>query len=230
MNQHNEVIRDGVDINISVDDWYSGTSPAVDQDVYRYMDLAPLYIEPVAITGLIYNGNPQYLTTTGFASHGTIYYSMDESNWSTTRMTGTAAGTYTSYWKLDGEPGYESVSSTPIVTTIIANKSPRTLSFSSEYLVLDKSSSGTLAAIVSAGADDGTLTYSISNSIYGSVNSSGTVTTGTTEGSTTVTATISGGTNYEDASATYTLYVFATTHSYSYSGSYSSVTLPPGAY
>ena len=204
VNQHNEVIQDGVDVNISVDDWYSGTEPAVDQDVYRYMDLAPLYIPPVAITGLIYTGSPQYLTTTGFASHGTIYYSMDETNWSTTRITGTAAGTYTSYWKLDGDSGYESVSSTPIATTIA--KANRTVSFSNPTTSVDEGSTVTNVATVSAGASDGTLTYSSSNTNYATVNSSGVV-TGVAAGSVTITASITGGTNYNDANGSYSLTV-----------------------
>ena len=229
VNQHNEVIQDGVDINISVNDWYSGTEPAVDQDVYRYMDLAPLYIPPVAITELIYNGSPQYLTTTGFASHGTIYYSMDETNWSTTRITGTAAGTYTSYWKLDGDSGYESVSSTPIATTIA--KANRTVSFSNPTTSVDEGSTVTNVATVSAGASDGTLTYSSSNTNYATVNSSGVV-TGVAAGSVTITASITSGADYNDASASYSLTVQSTfvSQDFSYTGTVQECTLPAGTY
>ena len=111
------------------------------------------------------------------------------------------------------------------------NKASRTLSFTDSYVVLNTSSNITKTATPSAGSGDGAITYSISSTTYATINSStGKVTSKTSDGSATVTATIAEGTNYLSASASYTLYVFATTHNYSYTGSYSSVTLPPGTY
>ena len=63
----------------------------------------PTYTAPVASTKLTYNGSSKYLTTAGSTSHGTIYYSLDGTNWYTTRRKKTNAGTYTSYWKLTGD-------------------------------------------------------------------------------------------------------------------------------
>lgn len=111
------------------------------------------------------------------------------------------------------------------------NKASRALSFADTYMVLNTSSTGTKTATPSAGSGDGAITYSIANTTYATINSStGAVTSKTSDGSVTVTATIAEGTNYLSATATYTLYVFATTHNYSYTGSYNSVTLPPGTY
>ena len=115
--------------------------------------------------------------------------------------------------------------------SFIINKASRTISFTNTYYVQNTSTTTTRTATPSAGSSDGAITYSISSTTYATINSSsGAVTSKTSDGSATVTATIAEGTNYLSASTSYTLYVFATTHNYSYSGSYSSVTLPPGTY
>lgn len=115
--------------------------------------------------------------------------------------------------------------------TFTIAKASRTLSFADSYMVLNTSSTGTKTATPSAGSGDGAITYSIANTTYATINSStGAVTSKTSDGSVIVTATIAEGQNYLGATATYTLYVFATTHNYSYNGSYRSVTLPPGTY
>lgn len=115
--------------------------------------------------------------------------------------------------------------------TFIIGKASRTLSFADTYMVLNTSSTGTKTATPSAGSGDGAITYSIANTTYATINSStGAVTAKTSDGSVIVTATIAEGQNYLSASASYTLYVFATTHNYSYSGSAKNVTLPPGTY
>lgn len=115
--------------------------------------------------------------------------------------------------------------------TFTIAKASRSLSFNGNYMVLNTSSTGTKTATPSAGSGDGAITYSIANTTYATINSSsGEVTSKNSDGSVTVTATIAEGTNYLSATTTYTLYVFATTHNYSYNGSYRSVTLPPGTY
>lgn len=115
--------------------------------------------------------------------------------------------------------------------TFTINKASRTISFGNTYYVQNTSTTTTRTATPSAGSGDGAITYSISSTTYATINSStGAVTSKTSDGSATVTATIAEGTNYLSASASYTLYVFATTHDYSYNGSYRSVTLPPGSY
>lgn len=280
----------------------------------------PTYTAPTA-RSLTYTGGQQYLVTAGSTSHGTIYYSSDNSTWSTTRPRQLSAGTYTTYWKLTGDANHNDVASKSISTTIAkANssltaaptkktltytgsaqelvnagtasggtvyykcttsnskptstsgfsssiptqtnagnyyvwyyvkgdsnhndtainstsvtptiaKASRTISFSDVYNVVAPSGTITKTAIPSAGSGDGAITYSISSTTYATINSSsGKVTAKTSEGSATVTATIAAGTNYNSASATYTLYVFATTHNFDYTGSVQSLLLPPGSY
>lgn len=186
----------------------------------------PTYTAPAA-RSIEYTGSSQYLTTTGSTSHGTIQYSEDGSSWSTTRVSKTTIGTYTTYWRLIGDSNHNDVASTSITTTIA--KVSRTLSFADTYAVV--APSGTVTKTATASAGGGTITYTISSTTYATINSSsGKVTAKTSDGSAVVTATISEDSTYQSASASYNLYVFATTHDYSYSGSYSSVTLPPGTY
>ena len=189
----------------------------------------PTYTAPVASSNLAYTGSAQYLTTAGSTSHGTFYYSSNGTNWYTSRRTGTTAGSYTTYWKLVGDSNHNDVSSQSIATSIA--KASRTLSFSDAYNVVAPSGTITKTATPSAGSGDGSITYSIGSTTYATIGSTtGKVTAKTTEGSTTVTATISGGTNYADASASYTLYVFSATHNFDHTGSVKSLLLPPGTY
>ena len=95
---------------------YSSCSASYTITVSTYK-VAPAYTAPTS-NNTTYNGSAQYLTTTGSTSHGTIYYSLDGSSWSTSRKQGTNAGTYTSYWKLTGDTYHSDINSTSITTTI----------------------------------------------------------------------------------------------------------------
>ena len=204
---------------------YTGTATGT----FTINKATPSYTAP-ATRSLTYNGGSQYLTTSGSTSHGTIYYSTDGSNWYTSRRTATTAGSYNCYWKLVGDSNHTDISSTYLGTTSIA-KASRTLSFADSYMVLNTSSTGTKTATPSAGSGDGAITYSISSTTYATINSStGKVTSKTSDGSATVTATIAEGTNYLSATASYILYVFTTVHNFSYTGSQQSKSLPPGSY
>ena len=189
----------------------------------------PTYTAPSA-KSLTYNGSSQALLNAGSTSHGTIQYSSDGSSWSTTIPSQTNAGSYTCYWRLIGDSNHTDVSSTSISTTIA--KANRTVSFSSPTTSVNVGSTATNTATVSAGSSDGTLTYSSSNTSYATVNSSGVV-TGVATGSVTITASITGGTNYNDASGSYSLTVAQaqpTVQNFSYTGAVQSVTLQPGTY
>lgn len=189
----------------------------------------PTYTAPTARTGLTYSGSSQRLVTAGSTSHGTIQYSSNGTTWSTTRPSSTNAGSYTTYWRLVGDSNHNDVTSTSLSTTIA--KASRTLSFADAYVVIAPSGNITKTATPSAGSGDGAITYSISSTTYATINSSsGKVTAKTSDGSAVVTATIAEGTNYLSATASYNLYVFATTHNFAYTGSVQNVTLPPGSY
>ena len=75
---------------------------------------------PAKIDPLTYNGQPQALVTAGRTNVGFLVYSLDGKNFSPEVPTGTGAGTYTVYYKVDGTADYTSVAvnATPISVTI----------------------------------------------------------------------------------------------------------------
>lgn len=142
-----------------------------------------------------YNGSAQYLLTGGTSNvSGSFSYS-----------TGTNAGSYTATWTFTptDTTNYNSVSGTVAATIAKAN---RTVSFSNPTTSVTVGDTVTNTATVSAGASDGTLAYSSSNTSYATVNSSGVV-TAVASGNVTITASITGGTNYNDASGSYSMSV-----------------------
>jgi hypothetical protein len=73
---------------------------------------------------LTYNKSSQALLNAGAVTGGTIYYSSNNVDWSTTIPSQTNAGTYTSYWKITGDSNHNDKASASISTTI----SPKTVS------------------------------------------------------------------------------------------------------
>ena len=65
---------------------------------------------------LTYNGSAQALVTAGTTNNGTLQYSLDNKNWSTTIPTGTNAGTYDVYYKVVGDSNHSD--STPVKLTV----------------------------------------------------------------------------------------------------------------
>lgn len=90
--------------------------------VISYSNIMPTYTAPTAKTNLEYTGEAQELVNPGSSKDGIIKYSLDNSTWSTNIPTGTAAQTYTVYWKLEGNTGFEDVSSSSISVSIAAAK------------------------------------------------------------------------------------------------------------
>lgn len=78
---------------------------------------APTYTAP-ANANPTYNRSAQEYITTGSTSHGTIQYSTNGSNWSTTRPTATNAGSYTCYYRLVGDANHADIPSTSVACTI----------------------------------------------------------------------------------------------------------------
>ena len=83
----------------------------------------PTYSAPTA-KSLTYNTSSQALLNAGAVTGGTIYYSSNNVDWSTTIPSQTNAGTYTSYWKITGDSNHNDKASASISTTI----SPKTVS------------------------------------------------------------------------------------------------------
>lgn len=122
----------------------------------------PSYSAPTA-KNLTYTGEAQTLLNAGSSTVGTIQYSEDETNWSTSIPTGTNAGTYTVYWKFAGsEIVY--VDSTAINVTI-AKAAPTYTAPTAKTLTYN----GGAQELLNAGtSNDGTISYSSDNENWGS--------------------------------------------------------------
>lgn len=75
-----------------------------------------------AISGLIYNGQPQALIKAGTTTGGTVQYSLDNASWSTDIPTGKDAKTYTVYYKVVGGTNYNDVAAQAITVSIAKAK------------------------------------------------------------------------------------------------------------
>lgn len=162
---------------------------------------------------LTYTGSAQNLVNAGTASGGTMYYKYTTTNSKPTSTSGfsssiptrTTAGTYYVWYYVAGDSNHTdtAISNTSVSVTI--SKASRTISFTSKPTLLDIDESATLAANVSDGSGDGTISFSSSNSSKASI--SGSTITGVANGTATITASVSAGTNYKAASTSYTVTV-----------------------
>ena len=147
---------------------------------------------PQAVTGLTYTGNPQALVTAGSADGGTLVYSLDENGeYTDTIPTGTAAQSYTVWYKVQGNANYNDTEAQS-VTAVIGNAL-------AEVTILPTANTltytGSAQALVTAGeADGGEIQYSLSkDSGY-----SDTVPTATNAGDYTVWYKVVGDENHSD--------------------------------
>ena len=85
----------------------------------------PTYTAPTVISGLYYTGVAQALVNEGAVSGGTMYYSLDNTNWNTTIPTGTDVGDYTVYYRIVGDASHADVIPSPntVEVTIVATVS-----------------------------------------------------------------------------------------------------------
>jgi hypothetical protein len=77
---------------------------------------------PAAVADLVYSGNPQTLITAGVASFGTVLYSTDGETYAEALPQGTAAGTYTVYYKVEGDANHNAFAAQTLNVTIATNK------------------------------------------------------------------------------------------------------------
>ena len=78
----------------------------------------PAVTTPTAVENLIYNGSAQALVNAGNTDFGTLLYSLDGQNYSDDIPTGTDAGTYTVYYKVEGSDNWNAVAAQTIEVTI----------------------------------------------------------------------------------------------------------------
>ena len=79
------------------------------------------YTAPTAKTDLHYTGETQALVNAGSATNGTMYYKVDDGDWSTDVASAISTGTYTVSYKVVGDAGYESTDPASFQVTISPN-------------------------------------------------------------------------------------------------------------
>ena len=114
---NNTNVTDEATVTVTGKDNYTGTKTAT----FSITKATPTVTAPVAKTGLTYTGQTQALITAGQTSGGTMQYSTDGTNYSTTIPTGTAAQGYTIYYKVVGGSNYNDVAATSLKVTISPN-------------------------------------------------------------------------------------------------------------
>ena len=87
---------------------------------FKIVDADAEFTAPTAKTGLVYNGKAQELLTAGHTKYGTLKYSADGTNYSTSIPTGTDAKTYTVFYKVDGDGNHKGTDAATVEVTISA--------------------------------------------------------------------------------------------------------------
>ena len=93
---------------------YSGSREVL----FTIAKATPTVTTPTAVENLIYNGSAQALVNAGNTDFGTLLYSLDGQNYSADIPTGTDAGTYTIYYKVEGSDNWNAVAAQTIEATI----------------------------------------------------------------------------------------------------------------
>ena len=140
---------------------------------------------------LTFNNANQNLLDAGSCTTGTIKYSTDNSNWSTTIPQGKDAKTYTIYYKVDStNNNYNGVGSTKL-SPVINKATPAVTAPTIKTLTY----TGSAQQLINAGSTNaGTLQYKLnSNGTYGTA-----IPTATNAGSYTVYYKVVGNSNYKD--------------------------------
>lgn len=119
---------------------------------------------PTAVANLTYTGAAQNLITTGSVAGGTLQYSLDGTNYSTTVPQGTDAGDYTVYYKVVGDANHDDVAAASVSVTMA--KANASVSAAPEG-VANLTYTGEAQTLITAGtASGGTLKYSLDNETY----------------------------------------------------------------
>lgn len=119
-------------------------------------------VTPPSRKSLTYNGNPQAIANTGSTNYGTLQYSLDNSNWSTSMPTRTDTGTYTLYYRVVGNANINDVPSDSIETSIGKADPSYTAPTKRNFTY-----NGNAQNLLNAGSTShGTIQYSINNSTW----------------------------------------------------------------
>ena len=132
---------------------------------------------PTAVSGLTYSGQPQTLITAGDTSHGTMVYSLEKSGtYEEAIPTGTSAGEYTVWYKIEGDDNHldsapASVGSSIAKKGLTIKAKDHTITYgdapSNSGVTYDGFVNGETERVLG-----GSLTYTYNYSQYGDVGSS----------------------------------------------------------
>lgn len=154
----------------------------------------PTIRAPIPWTNLVYNGEEQELAYQGWASIGTLEYSLDKKNWSWSVPSATNAGTYTLWYRIEKDPNIEQEAAASVTCTIAKVTPTLTAPKGKAGLVY----SGQAQALVEAGTTTaGTMEYSLDGKTYAAA-----IPTGTNAGVYKVYYRVNGGTNYDTVTGT----------------------------
>lgn len=158
-------------------------------------------VTPPTAKNLTYTGSAQVLANAGSTTGGTMQYSSDNSNWSTTIPSGTNANTsgYTVYYRVAGGTNYNDIAAASITVPIAKANATLSVSPTTAKIGLQNYQTGVAATITYVG--DGTLSAVSSDTSVAVVAGSGTTSLtitgdGVTEGSATITISATAGSNY----------------------------------
>ena len=97
--------------------------------------VAPKYTAPTAIDGLTYSGSAQALVKAGSTAHGKLLYSLSKDGaYSETIPTGTNAGEYTVWYKVEGDSNHTSSQPESVTVTIAPKTVTATVTVSGDSL------------------------------------------------------------------------------------------------
>ncbi len=151
---------------------------------FTIVKATPTVNAPTAVENLIHNGSAQALVNAGSTDFGTLLYSLDGQNYSADIPTGTDAGTYTIYYKVEGSDNWNAVAAQTIQATILPSTVIVNVTGNGTVTYNDKSAaSGETFGVAAEKGTDVTLTlapesgYAVSIE-YGYTNNSGETTIG----------------------------------------------------
>lgn len=151
---------------------------------FTIVKATPTVNAPTAVENLIHNGSAQTLVNAGSTDFGTLLYSLDGQNYSADIPTGTDAGTYTIYYKVEGSDNWNAVAAQTIQATILPSTVIVNVTGNGTVTYNDKSAaSGETFGVAAEKGTDVTLTlapesgYAVSIA-YGYTNNSGTTAIG----------------------------------------------------
>ena len=188
---------------VTITDKSGGNYTVSGSKTFTIAKAVPVHSIPTPVTGLSYNEDSQVLINAGAVIGGTMYYSLDSSNWTTdvSSISAINPGTYNVYWKIVGDSNHIDVITNVIQVTI--DRADRIVQWPTREEELWPGQVFPIDNVYPDYSWDGTIYYEISNpdAVVLSGNTIIPIEVGYNE----VTVGISGGTYYKDASLTHSL-------------------------